>query len=62
MYNVHVFKHYTNVHVVLHSNIHAATGSLCEELWQEVPPGAGQVSIPQRNDPIHISQGEQTIS
>jgi len=22
-------------------------GSLCEELWSEVPPGAGEVQVPQ---------------
>ena len=25
----------------------AAVGDMCEELWAEVPPGAGEVPIPQ---------------
>ena len=25
----------------------AAVGGMCEELWAEVPPGAGEVPIPQ---------------
>lgn len=40
----------------------AVAGSLCEELWQEVPSGAGQVPISQRNDPINIPQGEPAMN
>lgn len=52
-----VYFYFTRVHYCI-SHVLTAAGSMCEELWAEIPPRAGKIQVPQRTDQNDFPQGE----